>query len=62
MKVIQSKKHYWQEEMISIATEPERQKELDNKDEIHVLTDSVKAVYHQEYKNDKSQWAPGQSH
>ncbi|HEX2472254.1 MAG TPA: hypothetical protein VHJ59_05850 [Nitrososphaera sp.] len=36
--------------MISIATEPERQKELDNKDEIHVLADIINAVYYQEYK------------
>ncbi len=42
----------WQEELISIATEPERQKELDKKDEIHVVADSIKAVYYQEYKND----------
>jgi hypothetical protein len=37
MKVIQTKKHYWQEELISIATEPERGKELEDKDEIDVL-------------------------
>jgi hypothetical protein len=30
-------KHYWQEELISIATEPERRKELEDKDEIDVL-------------------------
>ena len=30
-------KHYWQEELISIATEPEWRKELEDKDEIDVL-------------------------
>jgi hypothetical protein len=46
--------------MISIATEPERQKELDKNEEIHVMADSIKAVYYQEYKNDKYQWEPRQ--
>lgn len=43
-------KHYWREEPISIATEPKRQKGLDNKDEIHALAESIKAVYYQEHK------------
>jgi hypothetical protein len=43
----------WQEELISIATEPERQKELDKNEEIHIVADIIKAVYYQEYKNDK---------
>ena len=37
LKVIQTKKNYWQEELISIATEPEGRKELEDKDEIVVL-------------------------
>lgn len=37
LKVIQTKKRYWQEELISIATEPEGRKELEDKDEIDVL-------------------------
>jgi hypothetical protein len=47
---IQTKNQYWREEPISIATEPRRQKELDNKNEIHALAESIKAVHYQEYK------------
>lgn len=35
------KKHYWQEELISVATEPERQRELEDKDEIDILAHVV---------------------
>jgi hypothetical protein len=48
-RVIQTNQ-YLQEESISVATEPKRQKELDNKDGNHVLTESIEAVYYQEYK------------
>lgn len=47
---IQTKNQYWREEPISIATEPRRQKELDNKNEIHARAESIKAVHYQEYK------------
>ncbi len=50
MKVFRPKNQYWREEPISIATEPRRQKELDNKNEIHALAESIKAVHYQEYK------------
>jgi hypothetical protein len=44
------KKDYWQNELKSLGIEPRRQNELNDKDELQALAESIKAVYYQDYK------------
>ena len=43
------KKHYWENELISLGIEPRRQNELDDKEELEALAEIIK-VYYQDYK------------
>jgi hypothetical protein len=44
------KKDYWQNELKSLGIEPRRQNELNDKEELQALAESIKAVYYQDYK------------
>ena len=44
------KKVYWQNELKSLGIEPRRQNELNDKEELQALAESIKAVYYQDYK------------
>jgi hypothetical protein len=44
------KKNYWQNELKSLGIEPRRQNELNDKEELQELAESIKAVYYQDYK------------
>jgi hypothetical protein len=44
------KKDYWQNELKSLDIEPRRQNELNDKEELQALAESIKAVYYQGYK------------
>ena len=44
------KKDYWENELKSLGIEPRRQNELNDKEELQALAESIKAVYYQDYK------------
>jgi hypothetical protein len=44
------KKDYWQNELKSLGIEPRRQNELNDKEELQALAESIKEVYYQDYK------------
>ncbi len=44
------KKHYWENELISLGIEPRRQNELNDKEELEALAEIIKEVYYQDYK------------
>jgi hypothetical protein len=44
------KKDYWQNELKSLGIEPRRQNELNDKEELQALAESIKEVYFQDYK------------
>jgi hypothetical protein len=44
------KKDYWENELKSLGIEPKRQNELNDKEELQALAESIKAVYYQDYK------------
>jgi Skp family chaperone for outer membrane proteins len=44
------KKEYLQNELKSLGIEPRRQNELNDKEELQALAESIKAVYYQDYK------------
>jgi hypothetical protein len=44
------KKDYWQNELKSLGIEPKRYNELNDKEELEALAESIKAVYYQDYK------------
>ena len=47
---LSDKKDYWQNELKSLGIEPRRQNELNDKEELQALAESIKAVYYQDYK------------
>jgi hypothetical protein len=44
------KKEYWQNELKSLGIEPQRQNELNDKEELQALAEIIKEVYFQDYK------------
>jgi hypothetical protein len=44
------KKEYWQNELNSLGIEMKRDTELNDKDELKALAESIKQVYYQDYK------------
>jgi hypothetical protein len=44
------KKDYWQNELKSLGMEPRRQNELNDKEELQALAESIKVAYYQDYK------------
>ncbi len=44
------KKDFWENELKSLGIEPRRQNELNDKEELQALAESIKAVYYQDYK------------
>jgi hypothetical protein len=47
---LSDKKDYWQNELKSLGIEPKRQNELNDKEDLQALAESIKAVYYQDYK------------
>jgi hypothetical protein len=44
------KKEYWQNELKSLGIQPNRQNELNDKEELQALAEIIKEVYFQDYK------------
>lgn len=44
------RKGYWQNELKSLGIEPNRQNELNDKEELQALAEIIKEVYFQDYK------------
>jgi hypothetical protein len=44
------KKDYWENELKSLGIEPRRQNDLNDKEELQALAESIKEVYYQNYK------------
>jgi hypothetical protein len=44
------KKNYWLYELDSLGIGPKRHNELNDKEELEALADSIKQVYYQDYK------------
>jgi hypothetical protein len=44
------KKEYWQNELKSLGIEPQRQNELNDKEELQALAEIIKEIYFQDYK------------
>jgi hypothetical protein len=53
------KKEYLQNELKSLGIEPKRQNELNDKEELQALAESIKAVYYQDYKTAYSSTCKG---
>jgi hypothetical protein len=53
------KKDYWQNELKSLGIEPKRYNELNDKEELEALAESIKAVYYQDYKTAYSSTCKG---
>jgi hypothetical protein len=43
-------KDYWENELKSLGIKPRRQNELNDKEELQALAESIKEVYYQDYK------------
>jgi hypothetical protein len=56
---LSDKKDYWQNELKSLGIEPRRQNELNDKEELQALAESIKAVYYQDYKTAYSSSSQG---
>jgi hypothetical protein len=44
------KKDFWENELKSLGVEPRRQNELNDKEELQALAETIKQVYYQDYK------------
>ncbi len=44
------KKDFWENELKSLGVEPRRQNELNDKEELQSLAESIKQIYFQDYK------------
>jgi hypothetical protein len=44
------KKDFWENELKSLGVEPLRQNELNDKEELQALAETIKQVYYQDYK------------
>jgi hypothetical protein len=42
--------HWWHNELQSLGIEPKRKNELNDKEELEALADTIKQVYYQDYK------------
>jgi len=42
--------NYWQNELRSLGIESKRKNQLNNKEELQALADSIKQAYYQDYK------------
>jgi hypothetical protein len=42
--------HWWHNELQSLGIEPKRKSELNDKEELEALADTIKQVYYQDYK------------
>jgi hypothetical protein len=42
--------HWWHYELQSLGIEPKRKNELNDKEELEALADTIKQVYYQDYK------------
>ena len=43
--------HWWYNELQSLGIEPKRKNELNDKEELKALADTIKQVYYQDYKS-----------
>ena len=53
------KKDYWENGLKSLGIEPRLQNELNDKEELQALAESIKAVYYQDYKTAYSSTCKG---
>lgn len=46
----ETRKEYWENELVSLGIAPKRKNELNDKQELEALADNIKQVYYQNFK------------